>query len=413
MTDKHVDNYWKKIVTVFTLGWIVIYAMRQLVPALGSEIMGAGGLDISTAQYGWISTALLIGYTATQVPGGLIGDKFNNRRILVTVAIIGMGVFAALTGFMATYTMFMVMWFLGGLFQGLYFGPQYSLSSEALPTKRLTMGSAIINSGMSFGISLGMYTPVAVTAVLGEDKWAMSFPVLAVLIILVGILIFFIVKEKAPNLDNNSEGVTVEETEKLKISELFKNKNIVLAFITIFCSIYGFFVIINWLPSYLEAVHNIQGSEIAWITSLVPWASIPGAIILAMISDKMGKRKPVLFVMLPIALISTVAIVLAGETMWILYAALIMYGIFGKNSANPVLLAVVADYAPKVGLATTFGVYNFIGMIGAIFAPVLTGYLVDFFGWNSGFYVAGALTLVAIIAVALMDETVTKNNEAV
>ena len=39
--------------------------------------------------------------------------------------------------------------------RGAYYGPQYAMSTEAIPTKSLTLGTAIINSGMAFGTSGG------------------------------------------------------------------------------------------------------------------------------------------------------------------------------------------------------------------------------------------------------------------
>nr|WP_240507126.1 hypothetical protein [Staphylococcus cornubiensis] len=64
----------------------------------------------------------------------------------------------------------------------------------------------------------------------------------------------------------------------------------------------------------------------------------------------------------------------------ILYVALIGYGIVGKISTNPVLIAVVADNAPKNALGTSFSVYHFIGMTASILAPYMTGFLTDVTG---------------------------------
>src|SRR5699024_12348091 len=63
-------------------------------------------------------------------------------------------------------------------------------------------------------------------------------------------------------------------------------------FIIIFCSIYGFFVILTWLPYYLETARGISGTSVAFVSSLVPWASIPGMLLFGWISDKIGKQRP-------------------------------------------------------------------------------------------------------------------------
>lgn len=108
--------------------------------------------------------------------------------------------------------------------------------------------------------------------------------------------------------------------------------------------------------------------------------------------------------MLPLSIIAIISIV-AFDNMWVLYMALIGYGIFGKISTNPVLVAVVADNAPKHALSTAFGLYNFIGMCGSILAPYITGFLTDVTGsLNAGFYFAGFLLVIGTISVLFIKE---------
>src|SRR5699024_2734355 len=92
-------------------------------------------------------------------------------------------------------------------------------------------------------------------------------------------------------------------------SVLIKDKNRVVVYFTIFCVIYGFFVVVTWLPEYLAEARGVEGSAVGVVSSLVPWAAIPGSIIFSIIADKMGKRRPVLLIMLPLSIISVISIV--------------------------------------------------------------------------------------------------------
>ena len=394
-----LNNYWIKIVIVFTLGWVAIYATRTILNPIMTNIQSE--FAITTAQLGLISSLFFLGYTATQIPSGFLGDKFGRKKMIIP-AFIGFGVLAILSGQMFTFYMFLTMWFMTGMFQGVFYGPQYGLSSEAIPQKRLTIGSSIINSGMALGMSAG-YWISSITVQEMDLSWRTPFWIMGVIVIIIGIIMWIVVKEHPPGYQAPSE--TTGEQEKLKVSELFKNRNLLLAFITIFCSIYGFFVILTWLPYYLETARGISGTSVAFVSSLVPWASIPGMLLFGWISDKLGKQRPVLLVMVPLAFISTISIVLFDQ-MWVLYVALILYGIVGKLSTNPVLIAVVANNAPRVGLATSFGIYNFIGMSASILAPYITGFITDVTGnLDMGFYLAGGLLLIAVIAVFFIDES--------
>ncbi|MDY0393297.1 MFS transporter [Virgibacillus halophilus] len=402
MADSHKKKelipYWVKAVIVFFLGWVAIYGTRSVLNPVMDNVQAEFGL--SASQLGLISSIFFLGYAALNIPSGIVGDKIGKKKVLVP-GIILFGLFAAITGAMPSFFLFIFMWLMVGVFQGFYYGPSYGLSSEAIPQKHLTVGSAIINSGMAFGLSGGYYISSITVGTMGMS-WRAPFYIIAIPVVIIGLLMWWIIKDHPKSkAERQAEAANGE---KLKLGDLFKNRNLILAYITIFCAIYGFFVVVTWMPYYLQHARGITGSAVATISSLVPWAAVPGSILFSWIADRMGKRRPVLLVMLPLSIIAMVSIV-AFDNMYVLYAALIGYGIFGKISTNPVLVAVVADNAPKNAYSTSFGVYNFIGMCGSILAPYITGFLTDITGsLNMGFYFAGALLIVGTIAAALIKE---------
>lgn len=387
--------YWVKVVIVFFFGWVALYATRTILNPIMGDIESA--FSLSKAQLGLIMSIFFIGYAGMNVPAGILGDKIGKKRVLVPGVIL-FGSLAAVTGMMPTFFLFISAWLMVGMAQGVYYGPQYGISSEMIPKNRLTLGSAVINAGMAFGTSIGYYISSYVVGEWGFG-WRVPFFVIAVPVILIGITMAIVIKDK-PTTDQEVK----RTAEPFKFSSLF-NRNLILAYIIIFCSIYGFFMIITWLPYYLETARGLTGGNIAFVASLVPWAAIPGSLFFSWLSDKLGRRKPVLLMMLPFGILSTAAIVYF-DSLPILYMTLIVYGIVGKISVNPVLIAVVANNAPKQSLSTAFGFYNFVGMLGSILAPYITGWLTDTTGsMNIGFYFAAALLVIALIATYLIDES--------
>lgn len=395
---KELIPYWVKIVIVFFLGWVAIYATRSVLNPVMDNIQSEFGL--STSTLGLISSIFFLGYAGLNIPSGILGDKIGKKRVVIPGVIL-FGVFAAITGAMPTFFMFISMWLMVGIFQGFYYGPSYGLSSESIPKKHITLGSAIINSGMAFGISIGYFISSYTVGELGMS-WRAPFFIVAIPVVLIGIIMIFVIKEKPKSKEQQK--AESDSGEKVKLSALFKNRNLILAYIVIFTAIYAFFVVVTWMPYYLQHARGITGGSVAVIASLVPWAAIPGSILFSWIADRMGKRRPVLLVMMPLSIVAIVSIV-AFDNIYVLYAALIGYGIFGKISTNPVLVAVVADNAPKNAYSTSFGVYNFIGMCGSIIAPYATGFLTDVTGsLNMGFYFAGFLLIIGTIAASMIKE---------
>lgn len=412
MNDAQVNEkgkvpYWVKLTIIFFFGWIALYGSRAIVGPLMVNI--GAEFDLSKAQLGSIMSIFFIGYTALNIPSGMIGDYLGKKKVLVTGVVL-FGGFTIIAGMMPTYVTFMFAWVMVGIFQGFYYGPQYGLSSEAIPKHRITLGSAIINSGMAFGLSIGYYISSISVGEMGMS-WRAPFYIIGVPIIIIGLVMLWIIKDK-PKAQSAAENGAPKQKVKLTFKDLFGNRNINLAYVTIFCSIYGFFVLVTWLPYYLETERGITGTQISTIASLMPWFAIPGSLIFSWVSDKIGRRKPVLLIMLPLSLVAILAVPMS-ESMPVLIGALILYGIVGKISTNPVLVAVVADNSPRHALGTSFGVYNCIGMLGSVFAPTLTGFLSDKTGsMDSGFYFAAILICIGIVASLFIKESNNNNEEA-
>ncbi|GHA00721.1 MFS transporter [Ignatzschineria ureiclastica] len=407
------SRYWITTIIIFFLGWVFIYAGRAVFSPVMQDV--GRSFNIDQAAIGGIMSLFYFAYTALQIPSGMMGDKVGRKRILVTGFFL-YAVFMAAVSFAPNYTVFIIFWMLAGAAQGTFYGPQYALSSEAIPKKWVAVGSAIIGSGMSFGIALG-YNLSSIMTTRFETTWQQPFLVMAVPVFVLAIAMLIFIRERAPGLDEQEQEAKAQaaasgDAGNSGFSALFKNRNLVMAYIAIFCSIYGFFVIITWLPTYLVQQRNMDPVYAANVASIVPWISIIGTIFFSYLSDKLGKRKPIVLFMLPLSLISIFGIV-ASESTAVLITVLVLYGFIGKISLNPVLLALCADNAPRASLSTAFGLYNFFGMSASIAAPWLTGFIADQTGnLNMSFYFAAAITIIGIIAMLFVDESKSPNRVA-
>ena len=70
--------YWIKLVSIFTLGWLVIYAARTILNPIMGNIKDT--FTLNNAQLGLIMSIFFIGYTVTQIPSGILGDKIGRKN---------------------------------------------------------------------------------------------------------------------------------------------------------------------------------------------------------------------------------------------------------------------------------------------------------------------------------------------
>lgn len=234
---KELFPYWVRLVIIFFLGWIAIYAGRSVLNPIMPHIQAEFGL--SKGNLGLISSLFFLTYTALQIPAGIYGDKVGRKKIMVPGFML-FAAFIASVSISPSFMIFIILWMMTGAAQGAYYGPQYALSSEAIPKKWITLGSAVIGSGMSFGIALGYYLSSTMVDSF-HTSWKMPFLAISIPIFIVALLMLFFIRENANPKD--PKAATTAKSD-FRFMDLFKNRNLIMAYITIFCSIYGFFVII-------------------------------------------------------------------------------------------------------------------------------------------------------------------------
>lgn len=387
---------WWVTIFLFWLGWIFMYADRTVLNPVMGELEKEFGL--SGTQLGLMNSVFYFSYALLQVPAGILGDKIGKKKVLIPGFLL-FGAFTAVTGWAKSWSTLLFARVVTGAGEGTYYGPQYGLSSEQIPKKYRSLGSAIINSGMAFGIALGLIASSWLVYDQGYS-WRTPFFVMSIPTLLTGLAIWLFVKEKKRQ-PVEAGGVAKP---KSKFTDLFKNRNLLLVYLMVFCSLFGFFVILTWLPYYLQSERGIAGSETGFITSLVAWISIPGALLFSSLSDRLGKRKPLILVLVPVAILSMLSIIWMPNMTGVI-VALCVYGLVGKLALDPVLVALVADSVDENNYSSAFGLFNFIGMSSSILAPVIAGAARDMTGsLASSFYVSAALLVVGLVGMLFLKE---------
>jgi predicted MFS family arabinose efflux permease len=255
---------------------------------------------------------------------------------------------------------------------------------------------------MAFGTS-GGYLLSSKLVLDNGGHWSQPFFLMAFPTLIVGVLFYFVLKEKVIRPEDEGQEIKEEgPKEKISLKQIFSNRNLVAAFVLCFTSIYANFVIITWLPQFLIAERGFEGASVGFIASLVPWASIPGALIFARLNDKTGATKKLVYLLVPLATLSVFAIAFVTDRT-LLITVLILYGLTGKLALDPIVVTFVTKNAPKGALGTTLSAYNFIGMSGSILAPYVTGFLADSLGsMQVGFYLSCLLLLIGLGVFAVL-----------
>lgn len=404
MSKEIKKAYWKTIVFTFCLGWVVIWIYRSMLSPIYAEIQGTIGEQTNTAM-GLISSCYYFGYTGLQIPSGFLVDRFGQKRVLIP----GFLVFAAGAFSIATAQSLTAIYIgsvLAGIGCGTYYGAAFSLTAAHVPPEKKGISTAIVNSGSALGMILGMNGSSFIVKTLNLP-WQTMVTISASLIVLLVIWFAIAIKdnmaEKRANVQPKVEEVKSEQPAEKSKGNLL-SIGMIACYLLYFTTCYAYYMIVTWLPSFLESERGISGGLVGLVVSMISVTAVPGALYFARLSDKKRDKKANIITFLEVVSFILVAVSMFAPNALLLSLILLLYGFLGKMAVDPVLISYVSDRSDPKSVATTLGVLNFFGMSSSVVAPALTGKIIDVTGSGVvGFYIGAALLLAGTVFFLLSN----------
>lgn len=370
---------------------------------------------LTNGDVGLIATGLSLAYGISKFVMGSLSDRSNPRFFMATGLIVS-GLINLFFGRLASVWAMAFWWFCNGWFQGMGWAPCARTLTHWFSDRERGTKFALWNTAHNVGG--GITGPIVNAAMLVFASWTCAFYVPGALAVLIGLLILVFLRDTPQSVglppierfkdDYPDTGVADREAELSVRDRLFKfvlNNRVlwILAFANAFVYVvrYG---VLNWAPTYLNAVKGSSNSLARWQFFAFEYAGIPGTLLAGWLSDRFfrGRRGPVSLIYMAVV---TAAVVVywknpAGHA-WLDAAALALIGflIYG-----PVMLIGVAavDCVPKKAAGTAAGFTGFFGYVfGATIAELGIGKVVDRWGWNAGFAVVLGSCALASFLLAL------------
>lgn len=449
-------QYWHLIVILLCLGWAAVWVYRTVLTPIYGEIQAALHVT-SDAEIGLIASMYFFSYTGMQIPSGLLVDRFGSKAILIP----GFALFA--TGALVIGTASsLAMVYTGAIFAGLgsgaYYGGAYSLSARNIPSKNRTFANAIINSGSALGMALGLIGSSYLIKSFGLP-WNIALYIAAGIIIAAAICMAIFIRNKrkveqieaaaaaeadadtVSATDENADGVgavatavpavatataattaataattaaataATEPAEDMSQKTTLFSLRSISAYLLYFATCYGYYMLVTWLPRFLETERGFVGVAIGMSAALVAFASVPGALIFGRLVDRFRSKRIHFIVVLELLAAVTFLLIVFVPSAGLLLAGLVCYGLVGKLAVDPMLISLVSDNAPLKKVGRFLTTFNFFGMSSSVIAPFVTGVISDqFLSKVGGFYLACGLIVVCTLFFLVVN--LRENNKA-
>ena len=390
--------------------------IHRLSTAVLSEQLTAD-FGITAAQLGTLHASFFIIYALTQVPTGVLADRYGPRYVgsggafVLSVGALG---FVASNGYVAAFLSRALI----GLGSSVIFVTILRFCANWYRTDEF--GTMI---GLTAGIAgLGAIfatTPLAVT--IDRVGWRPTLTALGVLGFVGGALVFVLARKSPANaglepIDDVPEqpSVTLRETGAY-LTELAGDLDQWLLSIVFFATNGTVLTVIGlWGVPYLVVVYDVSVTTASTYTLLGSVGILVGGPAVGWVSDRLGRRILPMIAGLSAFLAALLVVPVLGKPPLALVAAAYFVIGFAVGFAMLALSAVKEKYPPDAsGVATA--TVNAWGFVGATVLPTLMGIALDEYRTDDtvagsvvytefGYRVAFAITAVAVV-VAICSAT--------
>jgi MFS transporter, ACS family, D-galactonate transporter len=380
---------WGLVILLFVAA-LINYLDRATISVALPRI--SGDLLLGPTAKGVLLSAFFWSYALMQVPIGWLADRVSLRWLYA-------GSFAlwslacGFTGLAGSLAVLILLRIVLGIGESIYLPGSVKFISLAFSPEERGLPTSIFDSGVRAGLAIGaplvawlvsrhgwrnMFMLVGFTALAWVLPWILAFP---------------------SSLNNRQREGPPDAPASAACKPLTFNRNLIGASLGFFCFGYYNYLLVTWLPDYLVEVRHLTLLNAGFLAAIpyIVWAV--SELAGGWASDKLVRhgwnetrvRKGMITVgfatglmLIPAALVGNLTasmILLAGGSM--------------VGLAAPNILVSFQACAPhdEVGMWMGFG--NFIGNIGGVLSPLLTGILIS----RTGSYVPG-FALAPLILVA-------------
>ena len=379
---------------------LITYLDRICISLVGVRIKTAFGL--SNEQFGWALGAFALAYALFEIPAGIWGDRIGQRSSFIRI-VLWWSLFTAITGMTTGLITLIGSRFLFGMGEAGAFPSSTGAISHWFPASETARGVSFLFVGVNAGAGLA---PILIIPLAAAFGWRAPFFVIGFIGMIWVLVCFFwyrndpaemkgISKEERMFIEKNRHFVDHKRSFQWKAA--LKNKSIWAMVISFFCSQWGLYFFIAWMPVYLQQGRHFSENAMKLTTSFLFTLGIVSALLTGWLSDLLVKKKGLRFSrrymgMSGLCIVGFLIFFAGVTTSNVLVVVFLVSAYFFIWPFSITAFSTCINIGGD-STGTVSGIMNFSGQIGSFVLAIVFGKMVDLtHNFNSPlFVVAGVL----------------------
>lgn len=364
---------------------------------------------LTPVELGYLFSSFLWMYIVCLIPVGLLVDRFGGKRVNAG----GIAVWSAatvLTGLSFNFWSMAATRVVMGMGEATSWPASNRIIREWFPASERAFANAVFGAGSAAGPALGAMT---VTTIVGLFGWRAGF-FTAGAVGFLWLVLWWALFDRPERVgwltDVERTRILAERDGEVRPAEglqdalslwhLLTLRSVWGLFLTQGCMVYGGYMLLTWLPSYLQQAKGLNTVHAGFVSAIPFGAAAIISVILGRVGDlrlssadvHSGRRRSMIAVMLlgPTAML----LVPYLNSLWSILVVLSVAASMGWT-ASALNFALVTDLVRNqadIGKVTSITVLG--GNLFGIMGPIVTGYVLQITGsFNATFAVAGTLAL--------------------
>ncbi len=379
-------NPWLSLAAV-TLAFSFTFLSRYIWSPLMADVSGEFG--INATQAGLYMSAFFAGYLVTQIPGGIMADKYQPKYILMICTALG-GVMTAMMSMIQSYEMGLAIRVITGVSSGCVMAQCSKVVATTFEPKKRASAMGVVLASPPFGITLAQSLGAPLNQAIG---WRNTFLAVAV----VAVAIVAMIAMWVPATAKKAAAAPAKQAGLLEgLIGFFTNKQQLLlgasGFMFMFISV-GF---ATWTNRYAQSLGftPVQGGMIITCYSI---AGIGASCISGSLADRihLSHRN---FLILSLSLMGVMTLVFSFQSS---YMGLLVVGIlYGAASYLPSTHYTTSAMilAGERFTATAASSQNLLFQLASFIMPVVVGRAIDATGnYSLVWYIFCGCAVISVI----------------
>ncbi|SEW13612.1 MFS transporter [Natrinema salifodinae] len=377
-------SYRDTVLALCTLAFFATVTARLVISPVVPDVVDAFG--VSTGVVGLALSGMWAAYALSQFPSGLLGDRFGERRIIVT-AIGGTAVASALLALSPSYVTFLLFAITLGAAAGLH----YSVATTLL-TRLFDRTGRAIGVHVSGAPLAGFAAPVLAAVAGNRYGWRAAVAVGAAVAIPI-VAVFF--TQIRPTEPRRPEQPIRDQVDADRLAGVLTRPTV--AYTTALCAMGAFTwqATASFLPAFLELGYGLSRTTAGLLFSL--YFLVNGGVqpVVGALSDRYS-RDAAAAVTMTAGLVGF-AVLIAGDGLATAVAGVACVGVAMTWGAP--LQSRVVDVLSTAERGLGFGLVRTAYMILGATGSVAVGTAADAFGWTVAFGTLSAIMALGLSAI--------------